>query len=208
MNAVLALGGRTRLFANYSERLSSSAQRAADLLSTTTVDALGNPVDSLTGAPVLQPFADNFFGTQSGLQLVRQGNVTISQTWPRDTIFLTAGYQRLTSVAAAPGAVNFAQTGYTASIGWGHALTPQTTITAALQYGWQERSGPGTTQGATPAQGTTSGSVYGGSISIGTQLTPGLIAFAQYGIISRQDFTSGSGRAVQNTILVGLRQTF
>jgi uncharacterized protein (PEP-CTERM system associated) len=200
VNAVLALGGRTRLFANYSERLSSSAQRAADLLSATTVDALGNPVDSFTGAPILQPFADSFFGTQSGLQLVRQGSVTISQSWPRDTIFLNASWQRLTPVAAAPGQANFAQTGYTVNLAWAHALTPRTSVTAGLQYGWQERSGAG--------QGALSGSVYGGSVAIATQLTPGLSAFAQYGITSREDFSGSGGRAIQNTILVGLRQTF
>ena len=201
VNAVLALGGRTRLFANYSERLSSSAQRAADLLSATTVDALGNPVDSFTGAPILQPFADNFFGTQSGLQLVRQGSVTLSQSWPRDTIFLNAAWQRLTPVAAAPGQVNFAQTGYTVNLAWSHALTPRTSVTAGLQYGWQERSGAG------PGN-SLSGSVYGGSLAIATQLTPGLSAFAQYGITSREDFSGSGGRAIQNTILVGLRQTF
>ncbi len=209
VNAVLALGGRTRLFASYSERLSSSAQRAADLLSTTTVDALGNPVDSLTGAPVFQPFADSFFGTQSGLQLVRQGNVTISQSWPRDTIFLSASWQRLTPVAAAPGAVNFAQTGYTVNLAWAHALTDRTSVTAGLQYGWQERSG----QGFNQAGGNTSGSVYGGSLAVATQLTPGLTAFAQYAITSRGnlsgvDVPGSGGRAIQNTILIGLRQTF
>lgn len=116
-------------------------------------------------------------------------------------------------MAAAPGAVNFAQTGYTVNLAWAHALTDRTSVTAGLQYGWQERSGQGAGQGITAASGTTSGSVYGGSLAVGTQLTPGLTAFAQYAITSRGnlsgvDVPGSGGRAIQNTILIGLRQTF
>jgi len=195
LNAVIALGGRTRLFASYSERLSSSAQRAVDLLSATTLDALGNPVDAFTGAPILRPFADSFFGTQGGLQRIRQGTVTISQSWPRDTIFLTGSAQRIIPVAAAPGNAGFAQTGYSATLTWSHALSPVTTINASAQYGWLERTG------------FSAGPVYGGSLAVVRELTPRLNVFAQYSLTSRDDAARG-GRAIQNTILVGLRQSF
>ena len=54
----VALGVRTDLFAVYRESLATSLTQGQDLLATTTTDALGNAVDSQSGAPVvlINPF--------------------------------------------------------------------------------------------------------------------------------------------------------
>jgi len=195
VNGVFAVGGRTRIFASYSETLSTGAQRAADLLSTTTLDNLGNPVDALTGAPVVQPFTDSFLGQQSSLQRVRRASVTISQTWPRDTFALTLASDEQRPVSVAPGEVGFVQRGQSVSVSWARALTPATTGLVALRYGRLERRPFGDSD------------VYGANVSLATQLRPGLNGFVRYGITNRgEDLTRR--RAVQNVIVAGLRQTF
>lgn len=203
-DAVIALGGRTRLFANYGERLTTGAQRAADLLTSTTLDALGNPVDQLTGAPVVQPFSDSFLGAQSSLQRIRRAAVSVSQSWPRDVIALTYSYEQRRPISIEQGSSSFAQRGSSIGLSWSHALTPSTSVIGQLQYGQLTRQGFGTSD------------VYTASASVVTQLAPRLSAYAQYALTNRSDeFGTGflasntaPGRAVQNVVIVGLRQSF
>jgi len=195
VEASIGLGGRTRLFANYSEVLTTGAQRAADLLSTTTLDALGNPVDARSGAPVLQPSSDSFQGAQSGLQRIRRAAVTISQAWPRDVLVLTATNERRRSVAVAPGTIGIDQETNSVTFSWAHVLTPDMSVIGAVSYGRVERSGFG------------AGDTYGGSVTLANQLTPRLSGFIQYALTNRtDDFVPGT--AVQNLVRIGLRQTF
>lgn len=195
LDAVIALGGRTTLFANYSEILTTGAQRAADLLSTTTLDALGNPVDAQSGAPVVQPFGDSFQGAQSNLQRIRRGSVSISQVWPRDVLTLAATNERRRSVAVSPGTIAIDQDASFVTFTWSHALTPATSLIGSASFGRLDQQSFG------------SGDTYGGSATLVTQFTPRLTGFLQYGLTNRFDeFVSGN--AVQNIVRAGLRQTF
>ncbi|MBP0496093.1 TIGR03016 family PEP-CTERM system-associated outer membrane protein [Roseomonas indoligenes] len=195
VDAVIALGGRTQLFANYAERLTTGAQRAVDLLSTTTLDEYGNPVDAATGAPSAQPLTDSLLGVQGSLFRIRRGAVSVSQSWPRDRISLTLSREERTPVSIQVGTAAFSQRGTSASLSWAHELTPATTAIGNFQYG----------RFTTPGAGK--GDVLSASLTLATQLRRGLSAFAQYAVTSsRDDFVSG--RALQNVVLVGLRQTF
>ncbi|WP_158537157.1 TIGR03016 family PEP-CTERM system-associated outer membrane protein [Humitalea rosea] len=195
LDAVVALGGRTTLYANYAERLTTSAQRAADLLSTTTLDPLGNPIDIATGAPVAQPFANSFMGAQSSLMRIRRGSVSISQIWPRDIFTLSLSREERRPVSVETGTTAFSQTGNSGSLTWSHALTEATTAIGYGQYGTFDSPGRG------------SGNVFTVSASLATELAPGLSGVLTYMMTNRGDDIA-SGRAVQNVVLVGLRQTF
>ncbi len=195
LQASLALGGRTRFSANYSERLTSSASRAGDLLSTTTLDELGNPIDLATGLPAVQPFANSFLGAQSSLMRVRSASASIAQSWPRDTIALTVTNEKRTPISVASGTVGFNQDGTTGSISWAHVLTERATTFAYAQYG----------QFNTGLLGK--GDVVSGSVTLSYQLQPRLLGTVQVATSSRSDERS-SGRATQNLILIGLRQSF
>jgi len=195
VEAVVALGGRTRLFASYAETLTTGAQRAADLLSTTTLDALGNPVDALTGAPVFQPFGDSFLGAQNSLQRIRRATVTLTQTWLRDNFALTFTSEQQRPVSFAPGSTGFAQRGHTINFSWARALSPETTGLVGLQYGRREREGQGDTD------------VYGLNLGLSTQLRPRLNGYVRYALTSRTADLA-EGRSVQNIVVVGLRQSF
>jgi uncharacterized protein (PEP-CTERM system associated) len=195
VEAVIGLGGRTRLFARYSEDLTTGAQRAADLLTTTTLDDLGNPVDALTGAPLAQPFTDNFLGAGNSLQRVRRGSVTLTQNWPRDNLSLTFTTEQQRPVSFAPGSIAFEQRGHTVNFAWARALSPETTGLVSVQYGRRERADVGEND------------VYGLNLGLSTQLRPRLNGYLRYAVTSRGSDIS-SGRAVQNVVLVGLRQSF
>lgn len=195
LDAVLSVGARTRIFANYSESLTTSAQRSVDLLSTTTLDELGNPVDAVTGAPSVLPFSNSLLGIQSGLMRVRSGSASISQNWDRDTFTLTFLREERSPVSIEPGTSAARQSGTSGSISWAHSLTPDTTAIGFLQYGSFD----------SPAYGN--GDVYTIGASLVTELMPGLAATVQLTTSSRSDDTSG-GRSLQNTVIAGLRKTF
>lgn len=195
VDAALSLGGRTRLYANYSERLTTAAQRSADLLNTTTLDELGNPVDTATGAPSVLPFANSFLGVQSSLMRVRSASASVSQDWGRDILTLTLLREERKPVSIDVGTVASRQSGTSGSLTWSHGLTPATTAIGYLQYGTFE----------TPARG--SGNVFTVGATLVTQLSPGLVGTLQFITNSRADDVE-RGRALQNTIIAGLRQTF
>jgi uncharacterized protein (PEP-CTERM system associated) len=194
VEAAMALGGRSMLFATYAETLTTAGQRAADLLSTTRLDALGNPVDLATGAPVAQPFASSLIGVQSSLMRIRRAAVSLTQSWPRDSVTLSLAQEERRPVSIDTGLFATTQQGSSASLTWAHALTPSSTLIAAAQYGRFE-------------DGARDGDIVSLGVSLVTQLAPGLSGLVQLLTTSRGE-DQASGRAVQNLILVGLRQSF
>lgn len=204
LDGSLELGVRTRLFANYHEQLTTSALNAGDLLATTTLDPLGNPVDSVTGAPVLPSFTNSNLGIQSALMRQKMATVTITQTWERDTFSLSASQTDQTPVAQAPGQTvpSFAQKNTSFTVSWGHDLAETTRLTTFLQYGM-------TTSGAASDSDN-----YGAGAFLTQQINPGLIGTLSYrlnirdGGVTSTGAALNDGRAVQNIITAGLRQSF
>lgn len=208
LDGALALGVRTRVSANYSERLTSSALQAGDLLSTVTLDPLGNPVDALTGVPVLPSFASSFLSVQSGLFREKAASLAISQIYPRDTLRLSVSQTERTPVADAPGQQQrgFSQEGISFSLTWSRALAETTQLTAFGQYG-------------TSSSGANSGdtTTYSAGLALVQQLGTGLAGTLSYRLGIRDGgstttaggaATGDDGRAVQNIITAGIRQTF
>ncbi|WP_207416546.1 TIGR03016 family PEP-CTERM system-associated outer membrane protein [Roseomonas haemaphysalidis] len=204
----VGLGVRTRLYGSYGERIGTGAQRAADLLTNTTLDDLGNPVDRNTGGPIVQPFANSLLGVQSSVMRTRTGTATISQGWDRDTFSLTLLREERTPVSVDPGTFTEPTSGNSASFTWSHSLSPSTSTSLSLQYGTYESARFG------------DGNVYSVQASLFSELKPGLVGSLQLISSSRSNQASfdrsrfdrfgdnSSGRALQNTIIAGLRQTF
>lgn len=204
LDGTLELGGRTRLFANYQERLTTSALNAGDLLASTTLDPLGNPVDAVTGAPVVPAFANSTLAVQSGLMREKVATATISQTWLRDTFSLSVSWTDQIPVAQAPGQTvpSFAQKSTNFTFSWGHDLAETTRLTSYLQYGM-------TSSGV-----ASDGDNYGAGAFLTQQFNPGLVGTLSYrlnirdGGLSSTGQSLGDGRAVQNVVTAGLRQSF
>lgn len=196
VNANFYIGGRTRVFATYSDRLGTAEQQAADLLSSVAVDPLGNLVDSTTGAPVLAPFGGSLLATQDSLQRVKRATAGISQIWPRDTVTLFAYYDDRTPVTSEPGTLGFPEKGYSVGLTWSRMLTPVLRGLVLGEYGRTESSS---------ALGDSDTYTFG--LGLSQELAPGLFGSVQYNYYNRGDAT-GSGRAVQNIIILGLRKVF
>jgi uncharacterized protein (PEP-CTERM system associated) len=134
LNAGMALGVRTNLFATYRETLATTLTQAQDLLATTTVDALGNPVDSQSGAPVV--LINPFLGLSDALYRMRVGTVSLRHHWPRDVLTLSGTWQSQDPITSASNAVSVTTSrGIYATLSWGHEFTPRTTGVATAQYG-------------------------------------------------------------------------
>lgn len=201
-NGTTTVGVRTRLFGNYSERLTTSALDASDLLASTVLDPLGNPVDAMTGQPVVPGFANSTLGIQSGLARVRQGSISASQTWLRDTFSLSLSYTRRDPVADAPGTVTpgFRQDAWTVGLTWNHDLGERTRLTSFGSYS--------RTKSATASNGNT----YTAGTALTYLMSPTLVASLSYRLrISDGGAATGGtrdGTVTQNIITAGVRQSF
>jgi uncharacterized protein (PEP-CTERM system associated) len=193
LDAGIQLGGFTRLTASYAERLGTSATNAQNLLDTTTLDALGNPVDAASGAPVL--YANAFSPVQSGLFRTKTGSVALTQSWPRDSITLSAFYQQQDPVSAARGTQIVESTSYFGGIAWTRELTPVTALNLGLQVGRTEN-------GNQPSTDVVSAS---GALShrINDRLT-GVFRV----IYSNRSSSAPANEYAQAIVLAGLRQSF
>lgn len=211
LNGNWAVGGRTTVFATYQETLTTSALNAADLLSNTTLDPLGNPVDAQTGAPVLPGLANQLLGAPGVLFRQKLGTAGISQTWSRDTISLTATYLDSVPYAAAQNAVRQRVSIETTSIGltWSHALTPLTSMSVFGSYAMNTTTFDDV---AVRRGGNDFNSVNAGA-TIVTSLSPTLGAAFTYQFNWRDNATGfgsqlDNSSAIQNIFTAGLRKSF
>lgn len=209
VNGNWAVGVRTTVFGSYQETVTSSALFAADLLSTTVLDPLGNPVDAQTGAPVLPGLVGLLTGPSRTLSKQKLGTAGISQTWPRDTISLTTSYLESTPIATAPGAPQQTLSLETTSFGltWSRSLTPLTSMSVFGSYALNTTS----VGGATPRSSDFT-SISAGA-SLGTSLSPSLGLGLTYQFRWRDNSAAlagrpGGGSAIQNVFTAGLRQSF
>jgi hypothetical protein len=196
LNAGVALGVRTDLFATYRESLSTSLSQAQDLLATTTTDALGNLVDGQSGAPVV--LINSFLGLSDTLYRQRTGTVSLRYHWPRDTFTLSGTWQSqdpVTSASTVAPAV--ASHGIHATFNWRHEFSARTTSVATVQYG--------RVSSAQFSQGD--GNIYTAAATLAHELNDKLSASLQVAWI--RDATSEVNRGdARFTVRAGLRRTF
>lgn len=194
LDGAVALGVRTRGFVRYQESLTTSALRAGDLLSTAELDEYGNFVDSSTGAPVLPSFGNSFLPFQTGLFRLRTGSASVAQGWDRDTVTLSLFYEERTPVRGG-GPANQPSEGVSVALNWFRSLSDTTGASFFAQYG------------VTETTGNRSDDIFTLAATLNHQISAGLTGFLQYRLTNRDDF-SGAGRAVQNVVVAGLRQSF
>ena len=191
------LGPRTRIFASYTDRLSTSALRSADLLQSIVLDPLGNPVDAQTGAPVLPSSAASLLGIQGGLFRTRAAAVSLSHTLRRDVITLALTHEDRRPVAAAPDqtAPQFAQKANAVSVSWSRPLDELTNLTAFARYGITTREGRGDTNN------------YSAGASLTHLINPTLAGSLSYRVTYREG-GGLDGSVLQNIIVAAIRKTF
>ncbi|MFQ3622959.1 MAG: TIGR03016 family PEP-CTERM system-associated outer membrane protein, partial [Acetobacteraceae bacterium] len=191
------LGPRTRMFASYTDRLSTSALRSADLLQSIVLDPLGNPVDAQTGAPVLPSSASSLLGIQGGLFRTRSATVSLSHTLRRDVITLALTHEDRRPVAAAPAQTlpPFSQKASSISLSWSRPLDELTNLTAFARYGITTREGRGDINN------------YTAGASLTRLINPTLAGSLSYRVSYREG-GGLDGSVLQNIIIAAVRQTF
>jgi hypothetical protein len=194
-----ALTARVRLYGRYSEALSSGLESLANAVSSSVLDPLGNPIDPITGAPLL--LSDNFLGVQSNDVLYRTklGSLTATVLFDRDAVSLSVTYQYQRPVGFAPGAgaaVLPTQQIY-GSISWEHELAPDLRMNAYLQDG---RTNNTLIRGNSQTVNT-----LAASLSLTYLFSPTLTGRVQYAYANEP----GPGQTSStNLVLVSVRKTF
>ena len=140
LDAAVQATTRTRLFARYSEGLTTADQQLQNGLATSDLDGLGDPVDHSTGTPLV--LADNFFGAQDNLYRTQLASVTGVLTEDRDIFNVGVQYEnnQLVSSSGLPFALGN-NSGIYGSLGWSHAISPTLSLSANAQYGVRRSDG-------------------------------------------------------------------
>lgn len=198
VNANVVLGGRMSMQVNYFERLSTAGLFAQDLLTSTSVDEIGNAVDTQARSlvPVSPLFGFNSILTaQSSLSRSRFGSGFLTQTWPRDRISVGVTYREQRPVAFTPGFTSFSQSGWAGVVSWTHDLTPSTSSAVYFQYG--------VTNSRVFGDGTflTAGASLVHRLSANLQASLQLIGQQHRSTQSNRDWSSA-------TVIAGIRQNF
>ncbi len=198
LNASYAPSARIRLYANYSDAVSTDAEQLQATLASAKLDPLGNPVNAQTGAPLL--LTDNFFGVTGAVFRVRNASFTASWLLDREAVQATVTYQRQTPVGAitagTQGAV--ASDGTYGSLAWQHDVNPNVTTNVYVQYGKLN-------QAAGSGQGTTTLMV--GSAQITYRISESLSGSLEYSYTNNSSASQAANTAA-SLVVLGLRKTF
>jgi uncharacterized protein (PEP-CTERM system associated) len=204
LNAAYQPTARIRLYASYSEGLTTQAEQLQNALATSDLDALGNPVDHTTGAPLLP--VGSLFGVTSSLYRTALATLTAVWTLGPDTISASFNRQDQTLVSAS-NTIELQSgnsLGSFGSLAWSHMLRPNLTGTAFLQYGTSSTSGV-----TSPTE-----RVFTVSSTLSYALSPTLTGRIQYsfsqtsGQVSAPLTAAGFGTGSQSVITVNLVKTF
>jgi uncharacterized protein (PEP-CTERM system associated) len=222
VNASYAPTARVRLFAQYSDGITTAAQTLSDTLSGALFDAQGRPVDPTTNQP-LSPYS-NFFGFNGGVFEAKTLSISASLLWPRDVFQVSLQQQRQIPIGSSsattlqPISGNLAfnaglqpTSGTFGSVAWEHDLTPVLSSNLSVQYGVLHNAIPLTLTNGTltvnigqqvqNATQTTFNAV------LNWQMNQTLSSSLQYSYFST-DYSGGLPGIAASLVVVGLHKTF
>ena len=216
LDANTAPTARTRVYARYSQGLSTDAEQQQNLLQSTTVGSTGLLTDSATGAPVSS--GGSQFGTQNGLYRLSTFSIGGSLALNRDSFSVSIANENRANISAVtfgPGANGTAlpvlpagssSNGTFGSLSWQHELTPVMVSSVSASYGISDFSNLG-------SAGASRQTTISGQAALSYQFTETLSGSVRYQYTERssgqsQTLYGTQGNLVQNTLLAGLRKSF
>ncbi len=202
LNASYAVTARTRVFAGYSEGLTTDQEQISDTLADSTVDAAGVSLDSNTAAPLV--LGDNLLGYQNSLYRLRRFSATAVTSYDLDSLSASVLYEKRTLVASGIGFAGYSDSGVSGVLSWSHVLDESTTSVLSGQYGTHRYDGSTT---GLPTIGTGEQNTFSLTAGLSHRLSPTLTGTLQYTLTNQ----AGSGTSqgyLQNIVLVGLRKSF
>ena len=190
-----AVTARLRVFAIYSEGLTSGQEEIQDNLDQSSVDQFGNTVSTATGAPTL--VSDQLLSLQNDLYRVQRFSISAVSTYARDIFALTVEQENRNEIASASSAPGYSDRGTSADLSWSHELTPNLTLTTTLRYADTR------TETLPISRYRTTGLDLVTGYAIGPSLT------ATFSYLFRDVTADAAGQSsLQNAVLIGLRQSF
>jgi hypothetical protein len=195
---------RLRIFANYSQTLTTGLQDLEAAANQADVLSSGTVVDRTTGQPIV--LTDNFFGITNGVERLSRGSIGAILTYARDVFSVSLVSQQSKLIAIAPGQqnnINNNPSGYYGSLGWSHDLSPAVSLSASGTVGRQRANT--LVQAAQTSNSTQT--IYGGSASAFYRISETLTASAVYAY-SSNDVNNSRANQGQSTALVTLRKQF
>ncbi len=190
-----AVTARLRVFATYSEGLTSGQEEIQDNLDQSSVDQFGNTVSTATGAPTL--VSDQLLSLQNDLYRVQRLSASAVSTYARDVFSLTVEQENRNEIASASYAPGYSDRGTSIDLSWSHDVTRKLTVTTTLRY----------SDTRTETVPVSKYKTAGLDLDTGYAISPSLTASFSYFIRNVSADTAGQS-SLQNAILVGLRQSF
>jgi uncharacterized protein (PEP-CTERM system associated) len=198
-NASYAVTARTRVFARYSEGITSGLEQILNAMNGSSLDTAGNPMAN--GTPV--QINNSFYGVQNNLARVTDASVTVTTLLDRDAISVTFSRQQSHQIAAAAAtsASSLNATGWYGTLTWQRSLWPDLNASAFVEWG--------TNQGLQTGTGQNSDTLVF-SLNLSYVVSRTVSAYAQYSW-TRQNYTGTAGTVPilpTSLIVIGARKTF
>jgi uncharacterized protein (PEP-CTERM system associated) len=200
LDADYAVTARTRVFARYSEGITSGLQQLLSGMNGSSLDTAGNP--TANGVPV--QLNNSFYGVQNNLAQVTDASVTVTTLFDRDAISVTFSRQQSHQIAAASAAAAAASagnpnsTGWYGTLSWQRSLWPDLNASAFVQWG--------TNQGLQTGAGQNSDTLVF-SLNLSYVVSRTVSAYAQYSWTRQSN--AGAGQTLpSDLIVIGARKTF
>lgn len=204
LNGTYAPTARTRIYASYSDGLTSSAEQQQSLLNAATFTN-GYATNAITGAPLVS--TNNAFGTQNLIYEDKLLSVTAVLQRPRDTYSVSVVHEerRIVGGGSSLSTIGSNYGGTYGQFSWQHDLSPAASTTAYVQYGTDTITAPLVGQNAS---GNVEEQFVSASAGVNYAISATLAGRASYILNSR--FGSGvPGRDyLENIVIVGLRKGF
>ena len=198
-DANYAVTARTRVFARYSEAITTGLQQLLNGMNGSSLDTAGNP--TANGVPV--QLNNSFYGVRNNLSQVTDASVTVTTLLERDALSVTFSRQQSHQISAATTTSSSSQnsTGWYGMLTWQRSLWPDLNASAFAQWGTNQGLQTGPSQNSDTL-------VF--SLSLSYVVSRTVSAYAQYSW-TRQSYigsTGGLSALPTNLIVIGARKTF
>jgi uncharacterized protein (PEP-CTERM system associated) len=200
LDADYALTARTRVYARYSEGLTTGLEQLLNGMNGSSLDPMGNLMAN--GTPV--QIDNSFYGVQNNLARVTSASVTVVALLNRDSISATFSRQQSHQLATTStiSASDLNSTGWYGTLSWQRSLWPDLNASAFVEWGSNQN---------TPAGAGQNSDTLVFSLRLDYVVSRTVNAYAQYSW-SRQTYTSSSAGAFPalptNLIVIGARKSF
>jgi uncharacterized protein (PEP-CTERM system associated) len=194
------LGTRLVASARYSQGIGTAAEDLQNALASSRLDPFGNPVDSVTGVPLV--LEDDFFGSSGTVNRTERYTASLAYLLDRDviTVATRTDHSRVLSASTQTAGGPSSTSGTYVSLAWQHDVSEAVTTNASYQYGIR------TGAGSTGTVGTSTEYINTVSLGASWQLSKTVTTSAQYALDVVSSRTPGTSETSHYVVLTVNKQ--